>query len=93
MTKRELARVEETAGNSSLLAGDEVRNKFMEGSERIEKASSKEVALWVKGAINRFDGLVKPETRNEIMVRCGHNCAQAHCGQCPEQAPEVRVSR
>ena len=78
MTKRELGMIEEIAKNVSLLAGEDVRKKFMEGSETIEKASSEHVALWVKGAINRLDGLVKPETRNEIMVRCGHNCAQAH---------------
>jgi hypothetical protein len=78
MTKRELGMIEDIAKNISLLAGEDVRTKFMEGSETIEKASSEHVALWVKGAINRLDRLVKPETRNEIMTRCGHNCAQAH---------------
>lgn len=78
MTKRELGMVEEIAKNISLLAGEDVRKKFMVGSDTIEKASSEDVALWVKGAINRLDSLVKPETRNEIMVRCGHDCAQAH---------------
>jgi hypothetical protein len=78
MTKREVGMIEEIAKNISLLAGEDARKKFMEGSETIEKASSKDVALWARGAINRLDSLVKPETRNEIMVRCGHNCARAH---------------
>ena len=78
MTKRELAMVEEIAKNISFLAGEDVRSKFMEGSEKIGKASNEEVAIWVKGAISKLDSLVKPETRNEIMASCGHNCAQAH---------------
>jgi predicted hydrocarbon binding protein len=78
MTKRESAMIEEIAKSISVLAGEEIRNKFMEDSEGIESASSKEVALWVKGAISRLDNLVKPETRNEIMLRCGHDCARAH---------------
>lgn len=49
-------------------AGEEISKKVMEGSEEItEKTDKKKVALWTKGAMERFDSLVDEKTRIQIM--------------------------
>jgi Family of unknown function (DUF6144) len=65
--------------NVERLAGEEVRKKVMEGSEQIAASSNPEkVARWVKAAMERLDTLVDEETRNQVMLNCGHNCALAN---------------
>jgi predicted hydrocarbon binding protein len=65
--------------NVESLAGEEVGKKVMEGSELITASSSPEkVARWVKGAMERLDILVNEETRNQVMLNCGYNCARAN---------------
>ena len=63
--------------NIEHFAGEAVSKKVMEGSEEItEKTDKKKVALWTKGAMERFDSLVDEKTRIQIMNNCGSNCAE-----------------
>lgn len=75
MTKKDVGPVEEIGRNIELFAGEEMRRKIMEGSEKIASVSSKEVAEWVKGAMERLDSLVDKETIVQIMTSCGYSCA------------------
>jgi len=55
--------------NLDRFAGKAVRKKVMEGSEQITAASSKkEVADWVKGAIDGLDTLVDEKTKHELTI-------------------------
>ena len=63
--------------NIERFAGEAVSKKVMEGSEEItEKTDKKKVALWTKGAMERFGSLVDEKTRIQIMNNCGSNCAE-----------------
>src|SRR4030067_3744078 len=65
--------------NIEHFAGEEVSKKVMESSEDItEKTDKKKVALWIKGAMERFDTLVDEKTRIQIMNNCGSNCAEVN---------------
>jgi predicted hydrocarbon binding protein len=65
--------------NIEHFAGEAVSRKVMEGSEDItEKTDKKKVALWTKGAMERFDTLVDEKTRIQIMNNCGSNCAEVN---------------
>ncbi len=71
-----LGQLHQIAGNVERFAGEHVKKKVMQGSERITaSAKPAQVALWVKGAMERLDTLVDEDTRNQIMMNCGHNCA------------------
>jgi hypothetical protein len=50
-------------------AGEEMRKKVMEGSDGMteEMDGSREIAEWVKGAMDRLDELVDEQTRIQIM--------------------------
>ncbi|MCW4006718.1 MAG: DUF6144 family protein [Candidatus Bathyarchaeota archaeon] len=57
-------------------AGKEVAEQVMEGSADITvRTAKKKAAMWGKEAVDRLDSLVDEETRNEIMQKCGYNCA------------------
>jgi hypothetical protein len=65
--------------NVERLAGEDVRKRVMEGSEQITDSSSPaEVAMWVKGAMERLDNLVDEQTRSQAMLNCGYRCIAAH---------------
>ena len=75
MTKKDAAMVEEIGRNLDRFAGETLRKKVMEGSEKIATASDKDVAEWVKSAMDRLDALVDEKTRIQVMENCGYNCA------------------
>lgn len=67
--------IEEIGGHIEEFAGAEARKKVMAGSERAGKSSDrKEIALWVKEAIDRLDVSTTPEKCRKIMAACGHSC-------------------
>jgi len=59
-------------------AGEAIKKKVMEGSEEMTEQmdGSKEIAKWVKGAMDRLDALVDERTRIQIMENCGYKCAE-----------------
>jgi hypothetical protein len=58
------------------IAGEEVKEKVMEGSDRLKPDSCpSEFAEWVVSAIERLDDLVDEEKKIEIMNSCGYNCS------------------
>jgi len=58
-------------------AGEDVRRKVMEGSDKItEKTNKKKIAMFVKAAMERLDASVDEETRIKIMENCGYACAK-----------------
>lgn len=63
-------------------AGETIKKKVMEGSEKMTEQmdGSKEIAKWVKGAMDRLDALVDERTRIQIMENCGYNCAEMNSG-------------
>jgi hypothetical protein len=76
MAKNTVSQIREIGRNVERLAGKKVGKKVMNGSEQITASSKPEkVADWVKGAMERLDDLVDEETRNQVMLNCGYNCA------------------
>jgi hypothetical protein len=70
-------------------AGPEARGIVMEGVERLPKSAKPEdVAMWMKGAVDRMDALLDEETRRRVMGLCGLDCAAANA-----RAVEIAVSR
>ncbi len=68
--------IEEIGRNIENQAGTEVKDGVMQGSEKITSSTKPEkVAVWVKGAMDRLDGLSDQATREQIMNNCGYNCA------------------
>lgn len=60
-------------------AGEIVRRKVMEGSEKITAKTGKaEISEWVKGAVDRLDVLVDERVRAEIMENCGYKCSEVN---------------
>ena len=58
-------------------AGKKVAAKIMEGSEQITaKTDTKEIAVWVKAAMEKLDASVEEPTRVQIMQNCGYSCAE-----------------
>jgi hypothetical protein len=79
MAKKIAGQIEEIGGRIEQFAGKDIRQKVMEGSDRIASSSDmKKVSLWVKNAMERLDASVSPEKRKEIMVACGRNCSLIH---------------
>lgn len=71
--------VEEFGGRVEELAGRAVRDQVMAGCGSITaKTSPTDLALWVKGAIERLDGIAPEETRVQIMEHCGVNCSRVN---------------
>jgi hypothetical protein len=76
---KEIGAIKELGRNLDRFAGETVSKKVMEGSEKITSASSKkEVAEWVKGAMDRLDKLVDEKTRIQVMENCGYTCASVN---------------
>jgi hypothetical protein len=78
MAKDDVAPITELGRIVGLFVGEETQAKIMEGSERIGDASAEELAAWLKGVVDRLDALVDEETRTEIMVNMGVNCARVN---------------
>jgi hypothetical protein len=58
-------------------AGKTVAAKVMVGSEQITaKTGKKEIAEWVKNAMEKLDATVDEQTRVQIMQNCGYSCAE-----------------
>ena len=67
--------------NLSRLAGEEIQEEVMAGSEELSKDSSPgELAEWFKGAVERLDELADEETRRSVMM-----------DSCPEVFPKKRI--
>lgn len=76
---RELGMIRSIEGCVDRFAGEAVKKKVMEGSEKLTaKSSKKEIALWAKGAMERLDALVDEGTRSQIMENCGYNCSDVN---------------
>lgn len=55
----------------SRIAGDEIRDKIMEGSEELSDASSiEEIASWTNKAMKNLTSLLEHDAQVEIMTRC-----------------------
>ncbi len=75
MTNKTAGQIQEIGGHIEEFAGRKVRDKVMEGSEKTAASKDRrQVALWVKEAINRLDASTTPEKCRQIMAACGHNC-------------------
>ena len=75
MSKATAGQIEEIGGRIEEFAGEKVRDKVMEGSEKAAKSKDRaETALWVKDAIDRLDAAATPEKCTQIMTACGHSC-------------------
>jgi len=63
------------------LAGAQVASSVMEGNEKVSASSNpKKIALWVKGAIDRLDGLTDAVMREQILLNCGYRCILVNPG-------------
>jgi hypothetical protein len=78
MAKKHLRMIEELGRQIDRLAGEKTRKKILEGSENLGAANSEQIALWVKGAMERLDGAAGLKTRNAVMEQCGRNCAEVN---------------
>jgi hypothetical protein len=77
MARKTAGQIEEIGGRIAQLAGTDVREKVMAGSEKATASLDPErVALWVKDAIGRLDELTDEATRQQIMLACGYNCVK-----------------
>jgi len=55
--------------NLDRLAGEEVRNEVMAGSEGLaDDPAPEELAEWFRGAVDRLDGLAEEGTRKRVMM-------------------------
>ena len=53
------------------VAGKDIRNRIMEGSQTLSDSSTREdIILWSRGAMERLDELLDVDARKEIMTRC-----------------------
>jgi hypothetical protein len=63
------------------LAGPRVASSVMESNEKVSSSSNpKKTALWVKGAMDRLDGLTDAVTREQILLNCGYQCILVNTG-------------
>jgi hypothetical protein len=82
--------IQEIGCNIERFAGEAVAQVVMEDSDRIKNSTRPaKVAAWVSGAMERLDAQVAEETRVEIMLTCGRNCALAN-GRVIERAQARR---
>jgi len=74
-----LDQVDNIGLNVDRLAGREAAKKAMDGRDAL-KSSVKdgELAVWVKGAVDRMDALLPDEKSNEVMESCGRSCIEAN---------------
>jgi hypothetical protein len=82
--------IEEIGGHIEEFAGAEIRKKVMEGSKQAAaSADRKQIALWIKDAMERLDAATTPEKCAQIMTACGHNCITHN----PRLAQAIRARR
>jgi hypothetical protein len=75
MSNKIAGQIQEIGGHIEEYAGVKIREKVMEGSEKAANSSDRrEIALWVKDAMDRLDASTTPEKSRQIMAACGHNC-------------------
>ncbi len=78
MPKRHLAMINELGRNLEELAGENARKKVLKGSKNLAAVlDPKEIAMWVKEAMERLDKLVDEKTRIRVMEECGRSCAES----------------
>jgi hypothetical protein len=77
MGKKEMGIIETLGGTIERFAGKEIRAKIMEGAGKMNETSGPaEVALWLKGAMDRLDTHVAKEKSVKIREACGIACAK-----------------
>ncbi len=68
--------IPELARQIEHLAGKDIADQVMAGSETITDATQPDkTALWLKGAIDRLDALADQQTREQVLFNCGTHCA------------------
>jgi predicted hydrocarbon binding protein len=78
MAKKHLRKIEELGRNLDKYARQDVRKEVLEGSQKLASVSdTKQIALWVKGAMERLDKLVAKKIKTQVMEQCGRRCAEA----------------
>ncbi|MBD3183907.1 hypothetical protein GF312_16605 [Candidatus Poribacteria bacterium] len=60
------------------LVDEDIKNKVLEGWEKVGEFSNDELSHWLKEVMQRLDELVDEKTRIQLMERCGHECADMH---------------
>ncbi len=79
MGKNNVHQIREFAEQLEKVAGPEVREQVMVGSEAITASTKPQaMAAWVQGAMSRLDALLDEPCRVQVMVHCGFNCATAN---------------
>jgi hypothetical protein len=74
-----LGMIEQFGGDVEAVTGEDVRREVMRGSETIRPSRRDEVALWMRGAVERLDALAGVDAP-AVMDRCGVNCAHVNHG-------------
>jgi hypothetical protein len=75
MSAKEASSIDNLNREIENLAGAQVASSVMEGNEKVSASSNPmKIALWVKGAIDRLDGLTDAVTREQILLNCGYQC-------------------
>jgi len=81
MASKVAGQIREIGGHIEEIAGVKVRDIVMDGGDKAAKLSDRrEIALWVKKAIDRLDACTTPQKCQQIMGACGHNCI-THAGR------------
>lgn len=92
MAKSMLGMIEQFGHEVEAVAGETVRRQVMTGTENLTPKSKPEtIALWVRDAIERLDGLAAEDDRITIMENCGTNCA--HLNSTPIERGKARRAR
>ena len=77
MTKKIAGQMEDIGGHIDQFAGIDIRKKVMEGGDKVATLSDmRQLALWVKDAMDRLDASTDPTKGEQIMLACGHNCIE-----------------
>lgn len=78
MAKTHLTMIDELGRYLDELAGKNARKKVLEGSKQLTSVlDSRQVAMWLKGAMERLDAAVDKKIGKRVMERCGRSCAEA----------------
>ena len=81
MGKRDIDMIKGIGRSVERFAGKAVRDRVMEGSEKISSSTGKDkIAGWVKEAVNKLDTLADKKVRFQIMESCGYNCSAVNKG-------------
>jgi len=73
------------------IAGKNIQNKIMKGSEGLSDNSNREeVVKWSKKAIEKLDSLVDEETRIEIMTNCACQSPKSDLQEIREKYEEAK---